>query len=141
MIEGGGMDELHLTRADFELEWFSGSGGGGQHRNKHDNCCRITHKATGLRAQGTAHREREANRRDAFHVLAARILDYYSNESKPGRRTTGTKVRTYHAVRNEVIDHASGHRATFKRVVVDANLGEMIEARRRSLVVRCKSAA
>jgi len=124
------MKELHLTRTDFEIEWFSGSGGGGQHRNKHDNCCRITHKETGLRAQGTEHRDRISNRRDAFHVLAARILDYYGKQGAQGRRTNGELVRTYHAPRNEVIDIASGRRQAYRKVVVDGVLGEMIEARR-----------
>ena len=43
--------DIHLNRNDFTVEWFSGSGGGGQHRNKHANCCRIRHPAMGLSAQ------------------------------------------------------------------------------------------
>jgi protein subunit release factor A len=131
-----GSGELHLTRKDFELEWFSGSGGGGQHRNKHDNCCRITHKKTGIQAIGTAHRERIANRRDAFYVLAARLIEFYGVKDGPGRRLDGEKVRTYHGVRNEVIDHASDFRQTYHRVVVDGNIGEMIEARRNAMMTR-----
>lgn len=29
------MQELHLTKKDFKIDWFSGQGAGGQHRNKH----------------------------------------------------------------------------------------------------------
>ena len=130
------MRELHLKRCDFEVEWFSGSGGGGQHRNKHDNCCRIRHIATGLSAIGTANRERIANRRDAFQVLAARILDHYRKADAPVRRTTDEVVRIYHGARNEVIDKASGIRDTFKRVVVDAEPGVVIEARRNAILQR-----
>lgn len=123
------MDELHLTRKDFEVLWFSGTGGGGQHRNKHDNCCRITHKETGISAQCTAHRDRTSNRRDAFHVLAARILDHFASQDAPRRRSDGDTVRVYNANRNQVIDKASGKCATYKSVVLDCNIGELIEAR------------
>lgn len=32
----------------FRLEWFSGQGAGGQHRNKHQNSARLIHLPTGL---------------------------------------------------------------------------------------------
>lgn len=126
------MKELHLTRADFVVEWFSGRGGGGQHRNKHANCCRIRHPATGLTAQSTAHRDRRSNQRAAFEVLAKRILAHHRRQAASTReRVRATEVvRSYHAVRNEVIDKASGHRDSYKRVVIDASPGGMIEARR-----------
>src|SRR6056297_2540068 len=86
------MEELHLSRKDFEIVWFSGQGPGGQHRNRHSNCCRITHKETGLTAQCTAHKERSANRREAFEVLAARILDHYQNAEPKERRRGGEVI-------------------------------------------------
>ena len=52
------MDELHLTKKDFKLDWFNGSGAGGQHRNKHQNCCRITHIESGLTSIGQDSRSR-----------------------------------------------------------------------------------
>ena len=42
---------------DFGLEWYSGSGAGGQHRNKHQNCARLTHLPTGL-VKTAQHRSR-----------------------------------------------------------------------------------
>lgn len=60
---------LRLTRRDFEVTWFRGSGGGGQHRNKHANCCRIRHPASGVSATGQSSRSREQNKRDAFRAL------------------------------------------------------------------------
>jgi peptide chain release factor 1 len=58
-----------ITRKDFRITYFSGSGGGGQHRNKHKNCVRIQHKASGAMAIGQSHRERKANMREALHNL------------------------------------------------------------------------
>ena len=126
------LTDIHLTRKDFKIEWFSGQGGGGQHRNKHANCCRIRHLETGLTAQSTAHRSRTANQRDAFTVLAKRIVAHYREQAKaanPVKRNTGV-IRTYHGARNQVVDHKSGRRRSYKRVVVDATLDDMMEARR-----------
>lgn len=123
------MDELHLTKKDFKLEWFSGTGAGGQHRNKHQNCCRITHIATGMMETGQNSRERPANQRDAFTKLAKRVIAYYAVEET--HEKSNERIRTYHEPRNVVTDHASGLTQEYKRVVLDANLGDMIEARRR----------
>ena len=127
------MDELHLTKKDFKLEWFSGTGAGGQHRNKHQNCCRITHIATGLKAQGTESKERVTNQRVAFERLAKLIVAHFYDEDI-ARRVDTKPIRNYHAVRNEVHDKASGLKQTYKEVVTDANLSEMIEARKAAIV-------
>ena len=60
---------LSLTKKDFEIQWFHGSGSGGQHRNKHANCCRMIHRDSGARAECTENRSREANQKVAFQRL------------------------------------------------------------------------
>lgn len=126
------MIELHLTRKDFRIDWFSGTGAGGQYRNKHMNCCRITHIETGLRATGQSNRDRPSNQREAFSKLARLVIAHYSTPPE-GRRTTNEVVRNYHAERNEVLDKASRLRMTYKEVVEDRNIGPMIEARAQSV--------
>lgn len=101
------MKELHLTKKDFRVEWFSGTGGGGQYRNKHQNCCRITHIETGFRATGQSNRERPANQKEAFTKLARLVISYYSAPPE-ARRMLAPTIRNYHAVRNEVHDKESG---------------------------------
>ena len=125
------MKEVHYTRKDFKVEWFSGTGKGGQHRNKHQNCCRITHLPTGLKAQGTESRERVTNQRVAFERLARRILS--SLEAPEVRMTSSTVIRNYHEPRNEVRDKASGLRMSYREVVTKANLEPMIDARRQAM--------
>ena len=122
--------ELHLTKKDFEIQWFSGTGGGGQYRNKHQNCCRIIHKETGLRCQETRYRERPQNQKSAFGKLAKLLIAHFSAEEE-GRRTSDEEVRIYHGVRNEVKDHASGTKMLYRDVVEKGNLGPLIDARRR----------
>jgi len=97
------MKELHLTKKDFRVDWFSGTGAGGQYRNKHQNCCRIVHLETGLMATGQSHRERPANQKEAFDKLAGKILAYYNAGTDP-RRASQQVVRNYHFVRNEAED-------------------------------------
>ena len=55
-----------VTADDFEVTWFSGTGAGGQYRNKHQNCCRLKHKETGIIGTGQSNRSQEANKREAF---------------------------------------------------------------------------
>lgn len=59
-----------VTKKDFEITWFSGRGGGGQHRNKHQNCCRIRHPKSGVVMTGQSYRSRKQNLEDAFSRLA-----------------------------------------------------------------------
>jgi len=58
-----------LTKKDFRIEYFSGSGAGGQHRNRHKNCVRIHHPASGAIVTGQSHKERKSNFKEAFHKL------------------------------------------------------------------------
>ena len=55
-----------LTAKDFIVEQFSGSGAGGQHRNRHPNCIRIKHPESGVSVQCTRHRSLHRNKREAF---------------------------------------------------------------------------
>lgn len=123
------MREIHLTKKDFKLEWFSGQGAGGQHRNKHQNCCRITHIESGLRAQGTECRERVANQRKAFNRLVKLIIAHYSEDNQRQRYNAKEVIRNYHGVRNEVHDKLSGLKLQYKDVVINGDLSRMIEAR------------
>lgn len=111
--------------SDFTFEWFSGTGKGGQHRNKHQNCCRCTHVPTGITANGTGSRSREANKKAALAVCAARVKRHFASDT-PRYRASSERIRTYHAERNEVLDHASGERVPFN----GGDWGSLIEARK-----------
>jgi len=58
-----------ITKKDLKITWFSGKGAGGQHRNKHQNCCRIKHSETGIIVTGQEERSREQNLKNAFRRL------------------------------------------------------------------------
>ena len=58
-----------ITKKDFKLDWFSGTGAGGQYRNKHQNCLRLTHIESGVTVTGQSHRERISNQKEAINNL------------------------------------------------------------------------
>lgn len=58
-----------VTKKDLKIEWFSGTGAGGQYRNKHQNCVRIHHPESGAMVTGQSYRERPANVREALSNL------------------------------------------------------------------------
>ncbi len=119
------------TKKDFHVDWYSGQGAGGQKRNKVQACCRITHIATGLRAQGTESRERTTNQRVAFERLAKLLVS--KDAAVTERRTTSETIRNYHGVRNEVHDKASGLKLPYREVVVNADIAPMVDARRMTM--------
>lgn len=120
---------MKIKDEDFEIDWFSGTGKGGQHRNKHQNCCRIVHTPTGIKATGQRSRSREDNKRDAMSVCKARIIEAFAVQTERFR-ATNDKVRTYHEPDNRVTDHASGKILTYKQAVQNLDIGPLIDARR-----------
>jgi len=48
IIDCNNIKKAVFKDSDFRIEWFSGTGNGGQHRNRHKNSCRLIHKSTGL---------------------------------------------------------------------------------------------
>lgn len=58
-----------VTKKDLVIDWFSGSGGGGQHRNKHQNCCRMKHPDSGAQVTAQEQRSRVQNQAVALRRL------------------------------------------------------------------------
>ena len=117
-----------ITEEQFRFEWFSGTGKGGQHRYKHQNCCRCIHEPTGITANGTSSRSREDNKRQSYLTCLSRIQAHFHKDKE--RYLAGTeRVRTYHEPDNRVVDHASGFTDTYQNVIVKGFIDEMVEVR------------
>lgn len=102
------------TRKDFNIDWFSGTGAGGQHRNKHQNCVRITHIESGITTVGQNHRERRRNFDEAFTDLVDKVVTWHYGEDRRSRYPGNTEViRTYNVPDNRVVDHITGDKTTF----------------------------
>lgn len=117
---------MTFNERDFKVEWYSGTGGGGQHRNKHQNSCRITHLATGIVATSQC-RSRENSLKEAKAAILSRLNGAHANDVsrevstlrkiQVGSGQRGDKVRTYRFQDNQVKDHNTGKAASLERVM------------------------
>ena len=113
------LNKLFEQRADddFRIEWFSGTGKGGQHRNKHQNSCRIIHIPTGLKQERQG-RHREVNLRDAKQAVIDMLNEKLSTEKygkiagmrkeQLGSGERGDKTRTIRFQDNTARNHQNG---------------------------------
>jgi protein subunit release factor B len=58
-----------ITKKDMVIQYFSGTGPGGQSRNKNQNCVRLRHIESGVVTTGQSNKERKLNLREAFNNL------------------------------------------------------------------------
>jgi peptide chain release factor 1 len=118
--------EQEFDEKDFKLEWFSGTGCGGQHRNKHQNSARITHIPTGI-VETSQSRSREASYRDALTRLKQRLkqsAEYqaYKQRSQERKQQVGSgmrgdKVRTYRFQDDIATDHRNNKKVNLAKVM------------------------
>lgn len=117
---------LELHDKDLKIEWFSGTGCGGQHRNKHQNSARVTHLPTGEVATAQT-RSRQSSLKLAKDDLLAR-LDALSKSKKVselsslrtsqmGSGMRGDKIRTYRSQDNSAKDHRTGKSAQLSKIL------------------------
>lgn len=115
---------------DLRVEWYSGSGAGGQHRNKRQNSCRITHLPTGI-TQKAESRKRDTSYNQALEAVKKSVeaLDKQKRDtildakrkSDVGSGMRGDKRRTYRFQDDIVTDHVTGKKAS----CVDVMKGNM----------------
>jgi peptide chain release factor 1 len=110
------IESVTIPQSDLKIEWYSGTGAGGQYRNKHQNSCRITHLPTGTVAKAEC-RSRTNSLTEAMAAIQTRVDTaaercYNSNiasnrKQQVGSGMRGDKIRTYRFQDDRVQDHIS----------------------------------
>lgn len=106
-----------LDDRDLRIEWFRGTGPGGQHRNKHANSCRLIHVPSGT-VTTCQSRSRESNLESAREEMARRLREgnllkqhqaaNHERRSQLGSGQRGDKTRTIQFTNDRVVDHRTG---------------------------------
>ncbi len=130
--------EVVVPESDVRVDVFRSTGPGGQSVNTTDSAVRITHVPTGIVVSCQDEKSQLQNRRRAFQILRARLLQaeeerQHEERSAERRSQVGTgerseKIRTYNFPQSRVTDHRIGmtlHRLTD---VLSGDLDELIDA-------------
>lgn len=115
-----------IPTADIDVEWFSGTGSGGQHRNKTQNCCRLTHTPTGMTATAQC-RKRTQSYNQALEQLTQKVKTLMREQDtasltsfrrvQAGSGQRSDKIRTYRFQEDVVKDHQSGRSAKLSHIL------------------------
>jgi peptide chain release factor 1 len=120
VLDDGDNVDAGLSWADVDVDVFSGSGPGGQHRNKTEQCARLTHRPTGTVVVATGSRSQRQNIEAAFAELRRRLqsrarlaADADRNRRRRSQIASGErpmKQWTWNDQRGVVVDHSTGAR-------------------------------
>lgn len=118
LVEGvnASVDVVH---ADVDIDYYRGTGPGGQHRNKTSTAVRLRHRPSGIIVTRETGRSQKANLADAWTDLAGRLRELAEgvahsrmNDVRRAQIVADRAARsfTHTAWRNEVVCHESGQR-------------------------------
>ena len=118
--------KVEFNERDFKVEWYSGTGNGGQNKNKVQACCRLTHLGSGL-TQTAQTRSRENSLKlardhmivalEKMHADTQHKITASDRKVQLGTGMRGDKIRTYRFQDNTVKDHRTGCSAPCDRVM------------------------
>lgn len=125
-VTGTDQSEFVINNDDIEIQWYSGSGNGGQNKNKHDNSCRLIHLPTNT-VKTAQSRDRKSSYKNAYEALIAQLREEHMNGSlqavnsdrklQIGSGMRGDKVRTFRFQDDCVVDHRTNKRARCKDIM------------------------
>jgi len=107
--------DFKLDEKDLRVEFMRSSGPGGQHVNKTESACRITHMPSGLQVHIQDGREQQHNKNKALKVITDKLFSaevFRHQESLNSQRKEqiaggdrSDKIRTYNFPQTRITDH------------------------------------
>ena len=120
-----------------DVHTFRASGPGGQKVNKTSSAVRLTHLPTGLVISIQDETSQHKNKAKALKVLRSRLYAKYEAERREkeqdlrrgqiGSGDRNQRIRTYNFPQNRVTDHRIGENFNLDRVLLEGDLGCVIE--------------
>lgn len=117
---------MEFNARDFKIEWYSGTGCGGQNRNKVMSSCRITHIPTGV-IQTAQTRSRENSLKLAKDAILESLTKHQAKSvaatqagiraDQVGSGMRGDKRRTYRFQDDTVFDSVTNRKASLRKVM------------------------
>lgn len=111
---------------DFEVQWYSGTGNGGQNKNKVQASCRLIHLETGL-TQTAQTRSRENSYKFAKERMIEALKKRQEEQqhtvlaavrkSQVGSGMRSDKIRTYRFQDNVCVDHQTGKKVSVSKIM------------------------
>jgi len=113
-----------FNESDCDISWFSGTGAGGQNRNKVMCSCRLTHRPTGI-VRSSQTRSRITSYATALkelenEVTSGKLKEQLTASSanrkqQVGSGMRGDKIRTIRFQDDTAVDHLTGKKTTAKK--------------------------
>jgi protein subunit release factor A len=124
-----------VRKTDLRIDYYRGSGAGGQHRNKTDSACRLTHIPTGITASCEEERSQGQNRRKAFSRLAKQLAPIMKMLLKGEEITSksSTVVRNYKENIKAVKDTRTNNKYDYDKVLYGKGLDDVIDDLKREI--------
>lgn len=130
--------DVEIDPNELRIDVFCSSGPGGQSVNTTQSAVRITHIPTGLVVSCQDEKSQHKNKDRAMKILRARLLDKAIEERQGEERAVrktmvgsgdrSERIRTYNFPQNRVTDHRIGLTLHKLDIVLEGELGEIIEA-------------
>lgn len=112
---------IEILDKDLTIEWFSGTGPGGQNRNKVMASCRLRHTPTGIvvsaqtRSRVTSLAQAKAELTSRIHAQCnarQHLVTSQERKQQVGSGQRGDKIRTIQIQHDCVVDHRTGKRCS-----------------------------
>ncbi|EAR88007.2 peptide chain release factor 1 (macronuclear) [Tetrahymena thermophila SB210] len=107
--------DFKVDEKDLKFEFMRSQGAGGQHVNKVESACRVTHLPTGISVLCQDDRQQERNKQRALKLLTEKLFQVEvekSNQQQSDQRKSqigggdrSDKIRTYNFPQGRITDH------------------------------------